>query len=286
MAYMMIFDWLKTAPQYLIPKQALTVLAGFAAQITHQGFKNALIRQFIRAYQVNMSEALIEDPTQYRTFNDFFIRHLKPDVRPMAPAAIVSPVDGVVSEIGAIQKGSLIQAKGHQYSVQELLACSLERAAEYQDGQFATLYLSPKDYHRVHMPMDARLIGMTYVPGALFSVSPTTARTIPKLFARNERLVIYFDTAIGPMAMVMVGATIVGAIGTSWHGELKRQKTTLSFDYNQHPFQKGDEAGYFKLGSTVILLFANGSEMTWNKSLSSGSAIKLGQHLGDFTGAI
>lgn len=283
----MSLDLLKTFPQYIIPKQGLTALAGYMAEVKEPKVKNYLIQRFINKYQVNMSEALIEDPMAYACFNDFFIRHLKPESRPLATADLISPVDGCVSELGAIHQGQLIQAKGRDYSVAELLACSDEQAQPFINGQFATLYLSPKDYHRVHMPMDAELLSMTYVPGALFSVQPTTARVVPKLFARNERLVISFATKAGPMMMVMVGATIVGAIGTRWHGDVKRSKQRTLFDYRQTTINKalrqGDEMGYFKLGSTVILLFANGEQVHWQEQLSAGSAIRFGEALGTIT---
>jgi phosphatidylserine decarboxylase len=280
----MYFDLLKTVPQYLVPKHGLTTFAGCVANVKNPRLKNYIIQRFITKYQVNMSEALIEDPSSYACFNDFFIRHLKPESRPLAQADIVSPVDGCVSEIGTINEGQLLQAKGRYYSVEELLACDKNIADQYTQGRFATLYLSPKDYHRIHMPLDAELKSMTYIPGALFSVQPTTARVVPKLFARNERLVVFYDTKVGPMAMVLVGATIVGAIGTSWHGDLQRSKTKISFDYSKDsPLQmmsKGDEMGYFKLGSTVVLLFADGKQMQWNDSLKAGSAIQFGEAMG------
>lgn len=233
-----------------------------------------------------MHEALVEDPTAYKTFNDFFIRSLKPECRPLADADIISPVDGCISELGRISEGKIIQAKGLNYTVTELLGGKNDVAAPYAQGQFATLYLSPKDYHRVHMPLNADLLSMTYVPGALFSVRPATAASIPKLFARNERLIIFFDTAIGPMAMVLVGATIVGAIGTSWHGDVLRSSEQTQFLYHADSMsterKKGEEAGYFKLGSTVILLFAEGSKMQWHHDLQAGSPIQFGMALGDF----
>ncbi|CAM2737208.1 phosphatidylserine decarboxylase [Legionella steigerwaltii] len=282
----MSFDLIKTLPQYLTPKHGLTTLAGCVAEVKHDKVKNYIIQRFISKYQVNMSEALIEDPTAYACFNDFFIRYLKPECRPLARADIISPVDGCVSEIGSIEQGQLIQAKGHYYSVEDLLMCGKDRAAQFVNGRFATLYLSPKDYHRVHMPMDAKLISMNYMPGALFSVQPSTVRVVPRLFARNERLAVFFSTKIGPMVMVMVGATIVGAIGTSWHGDIKRSKTHIDFEYRQEEqkqMAKGDEMGYFKLGSTVILLFANGAQMNWSNDLKAGSTIRFGQALGDIT---
>ncbi len=190
----MLADYLKTAPQYLLPKKNLTTLAGCLAGVTHPLVKNYLIKHFIAKYAVNMQEALEESPEGYACFNDFFIRHLKPDCRPIAATDIVSPVDGCISEIGNIVQGSLIQAKGHDYTVQELLASNEELASQFNHGRFATLYLSPQDYHRVHMPIAGTLQQLVYVPGQLFSVQPTTARVIPKLFARNERLVALFNT--------------------------------------------------------------------------------------------
>ena len=195
-------DLLKTIPQFIMPKRSLTLLAGLLANVTNIRVKNYIIQRFINQYHVNMAEALIEEPTSYPCFNDFFIRHLKPGIRPLAKEGIVSPVDGCVSEIGVIDKGQLIQAKGRYYSVKELLACDNDVASQFEHGRFTTLYLSPKDYHRIHMPIDATLCSMTYIPGALFSVQPTTARVVPKLFARNERLAVFFNTSIGPLAMV------------------------------------------------------------------------------------
>ncbi|STY31773.1 phosphatidylserine decarboxylase [Legionella wadsworthii] len=280
----MSLDLIKTLPQYLLPKHGLTFLAGCLAEVKHIKVKNYIIKRFINKYEVNMSEAMIEDPTAYPSFNDFFIRHLKPGSRPIAQADIISPVDGSVSEIGSIEQGQLIQAKGHNYSLSDLLACNNEVAAQFIHGHFATLYLSPKDYHRVHMPMDASISSMTYIPGALFSVQPSTVRVVPRLFARNERLVIFFSTKVGPMAMVMVGATIVGAIGTSWHGDIKRSKNRIDFEYNQEKQQEvmaqGDEMGYFKLGSTVVLLFANDAPVHWNSDLKTGSKIRVGEAIG------
>ncbi|HIH2593228.1 TPA: archaetidylserine decarboxylase, partial [Legionella pneumophila] len=277
----MFRDVLKTLPQYLIPKHGITALAGYFADVKNPRLKNFLIRNFIRKFDVDMSEALIEDPKSYDCFNDFFIRHLKPECRPLSQSDVICPVDGCISEIGKIERGQLLQAKGKYYSVQELLACDGQLAEQFVQGQFATLYLSPKDYHRVHMPIDAELVSMTYIPGALFSVQPATTRVVPKLFARNERLAIFFKTKIGPMVMVMVGATIVGAIGTSWHGDVKRSKKLERFDYSEQFSDKiisqGSEMGYFKLGSTVVLLFANGEKIQWDKELLAGSKIQLGK---------
>lgn len=277
----MSVDFIKTIPQYLWPHQLLNALASRIAESKNVAFKNYLIQNFIKKFDVNMSEALQEDPLAYASFNDFFIRTLKPGARPLAAADIISPVDGAVSEIGSITDGQLLQAKGRYYTVAELLACEQQEADSFAQGRFATLYLSPKDYHRVHMPMDAELLSMTYIPGSLFSVQPRTTRVVPKLFARNERLAIQFKTKIGPMVMVMVGAAIVGAIGTSWHGQLKRSNKKVVFNYSNHVFHQGEEIGYFKLGSTVVLLFAQGDKMQWEQGLQAYSPIRLGQELGE-----
>lgn len=277
-------DYLKAAFHYILPKQALTTLGGTLANVKTTAIKNFLIRRFIRKYDVCMHEAREENPDNYENFNAFFIRHIKPTCRPIADADIVSPVDGCISEIGRINKGQLLQAKGREYSIHQLLACDKKLSSEFENGLFATLYLSPKDYHRVHMPIEATLKEMIYVPGKLFSVQPTTTRMIPKLFACNERLVCFFDTAAGLMAMVLVGATVVGAIGTSWQGDLVRSNKIKHFTYPQNEkktisLQQAAEMGYFKLGSTVILLFADGKHIEWRQDLSSGDKIQFGQAL-------
>lgn len=279
----MPIDHLKTAPQYIIPKRALNAFAGCLANVKIPAIKNHLIRNFIKDYDVNMSEAREESVEHYACFNDFFIRRLKPECRPIASTGIISPVDGAISEIGTITAGKMLQAKGREYSVAELIV-SDEANTPFDNGRFATLYLSPKDYHRVHMPIDATLRDMIYVPGRLFSVQPTTARVIPHLFARNERLVAFFDTPAGLMAMVLVGATIVGAIGTSWHGDIKRSRKQERFIYSgdthvNHVLPKAAEMGYFKLGSTVILLFADSQRVHWNSDLCAGNKIQFGESL-------
>lgn len=280
----MLSDYLKTAQQYLLPKKLLTLATACFADSQTPAVKNRLIRQFIRTYDVNMQEALEENPDAYASFNEFFIRQLKPTARPLANTDVISPVDGFVSELGRIKQGQLLQAKGKYYSVQELMATSRENARAFENGSFATLYLSPKDYHRVHMPLEATLNEMIYVPGQLFSVQPATTRMIPNLFARNERLVNLFDTDFGPMAMIMVGATIVGGIHTSWHGDLLRQRNQQQFTYalpNKPPIQlsQAAEMGYFKLGSTVIVLFGNDVPISWDAGLSAGGRILFGQSL-------
>ena len=284
----MLSDYFKALLQYFLPKKALTSLAGYLATIKTPAIKNYLIRYFIRKYDVDMSEAREENLENYADFNAFFIRHLKPECRPVADASIVSPVDGYISEIGHINTSTLLQAKGRYYSVQELLASEKDLSSQFDAGMFATLYLSPQDYHRVHMPIEATLKEMMYVPGKLFSVQPATARMIPNLFARNERLVVFFDTPAGLMAMVLVGATIVGAIGTHWGGDIIRSHTPSHTVYPEEParrisLEKADEMGYFKLGSTVILLFADNKRVQWQNGFQAGDKIRFGQAFGKIT---
>ena len=283
----MFSDYLKMIPHYLLPKQALSAFAGVMADVQVPHIKNYLIRDFIHKYNVDMSEARDENPENYKCFNDFFIRQLKASCRPIAKADLISPVDGRVSEVGDIRSGMLLQAKNRYYSVDDLLACDKKLSAQFENGRFATLYLSPKDYHRVHMPMQGTLSHMIHVPGKLFSVQPLTTRVVPQLFARNERLVVFFNTKVGVMAMVLVGATIVGSIGTSWQGDVLRSRKLQQIDYSQHQvkpmlLQQGAEMGYFKLGSTVILLFAEGMRMQWDASLQAGEAVRMGQAIGQF----
>ena len=277
----MSFDFIRTLPQRLLPKQALTVFSGFLAECRTPWIKNGLISWFISRYSVDMTIAVEDDPKAYSCFNDFFIRHLKSAYRPIALANIISPVDGVISQLGLIQQGQLLQAKGREYAVDELLACAPSLSALFDGGQFATFYLSPKDYHRIHMPCEGTLREMIYVPGQLFSVQPRTASTIPKLFARNERLVIFFDTKFGLMAMVLVGAIVVGAMNTVWHGEVFRTKTKSFYNYasldQTIALEKGEEMGHFKLGSTVILLFAKECAIHWQSKLQAGYAVCYGQ---------
>ncbi|KTD36448.1 phosphatidylserine decarboxylase [Legionella nautarum] len=281
----MLSDLLKTLPQFVAPKHSLTHLAGLMADVKIPIIKNGLIQAFIQQYGVDMSEAKEQSLNAYSCFNDFFIRHLKPECRPLAQADIVSPVDGSISELGPIEKGQILQAKGRYYTVAELLACEAGLSEKFTHGRFATLYLSPKDYHRIHMPIDAKLTEMIYVPGKLFSVQPTTARVVPHLFARNERLVCFFETKLGLMAMVLVGATIVGAIGTRWQGDIKRSKQKRYFNFaelkeSETLVKQGEEMGYFKLGSTVVLLFADGKRVHWLDHLRAGDTIRYGQAFG------
>jgi phosphatidylserine decarboxylase len=278
-------DYLKAILQYIAPKCFLSIYAGFCANIKIRIIKNRLIRKFIYKYGVNMQEALYENIEDYACYNDFFTRHLKPGCRPIADADIISPVDGFVSEFGSIKDGQLIQAKGKYYTVRDLLDANDAISSQFNSGYFATIYLSPKDYHRIHMPIGGILKEMTYVPGKLFSVQPATVRVISCLFARNERLVVFFETEAGLMAMILVGAVIVGSIGTSWHGDLKRSRKRKHFAYQETDgleiiLKKAAAMGYFKLGSTVILLFTNKKQITWNANIQVGKSIRFGEALG------
>jgi phosphatidylserine decarboxylase len=230
-----------------------------------------------------MAEALNPDISSYTTFNDFFTRALKPDARVIASAELISPVDGAISQFGAIEFDQIFQAKGHSYSTTALVGGDQTLAAQFQNGSFATLYLSPKDYHRIHMPCDGRLTHMIYVPGDLFSVNPTTARGVPGLFARNERVVCIFDTDKGPFVLVLVGATIVGSMATVWHGLINPPRSAdireWRYDDELISLKQGDEMGRFMLGSTVVMLFPESRSKTlaFNPEWAAGSAIQLGQ---------
>lgn len=252
-------DRLAVLPQYLLPKKALTSFAGLVAGAQMGGVTTAIIRRFIRRYGVNMAEAANPDPASYASFNDFFTRALKDGARPLAPSRWICPVDGAISQFGAIEHDQIFQAKGHRYSTTALVGGDAALAAQFENGHFATLYLSPRDYHRIHMPCDGTLTRMIYVPGDLFSVNPTTARGVPGLFARNERVVCVFDTAQGPMVMVLVGATIVGSMATAWHGVVNppRRPKVIEWHYEGQGIQlrKGTEMGRFLLGSTVVMLW-------------------------------
>ena len=273
-------DRLAVLPQYLLPQQLLTRFAGRIASAQAGGLTTALIRRFVARYQVDMSEAANPDIASYASFNDFFTRALRPGLRPLADAAAICPVDGAVSQLGPIERDQIFQAKGHHYSTKALLGGDAQLAARFQDGHFATIYLSPRDYHRIHMPCDGRLLRMEHVPGALFSVNPTTARGVPGLFARNERVVCMFDTPLGPMALVLVGATIVGSMATVWHGQVNPPRTgqPRRWDYadQQIMLRQGEEMGRFLLGSTVVLLFARGA-LQFEPGWAAARPVRLGE---------
>jgi phosphatidylserine decarboxylase len=275
-------DRLAVLPQYLLPKRLLTERAGALARTPHGDRTVQLIRWFIQRYGVNMEEAAEPNPAAYATFNDFFTRALRPNARPLAPAPWVCPVDGAVSQFGNICGDQVFQAKGHRYSTTALLGGDATLAAAFQDGQFATIYLSPRDYHRIHMPCAGTLQRMVYVPGALFSVNPTTARGVPGLFARNERVVCVFQNEQGPFVMVLVGATIVGSMATVWHGVVNppRSAEPRRWDYsgtNAVTLAQGAEMGRFLLGSTVVLLFPQRSGMRFTSRWEPGCPVRLGE---------
>jgi phosphatidylserine decarboxylase len=282
-----VSDRLAVLPQYLLPKQFLTWIAGRVAGARMGGATTALIRWFVGRYGVNMSEAVNVDPASYATFNEFFTRPLRDGARPLAVADFVCPVDGAISQFGAIERDQIFQAKGHHYSTTALVGGDRELAAQFEDGSFATLYLSPRDYHRIHMPCDGRLMRMIYVPGELFSVNPTTARGVPGLFARNERVVCVFETATGPMVLVLVGATIVGSMATVWHGVVNppRTRDIREWQYGDKPEDKpvhlkqGEEMGRFLLGSTVVMLFPK-AVIAFNPQWQPAGAIRMGEAMG------
>jgi phosphatidylserine decarboxylase len=277
-----VSDSLAVLPQYLIPKQALTALAGAFARAQGGRWTTAVIRWFVQRYQVNMAEAANPDIASYATFNDFFTRALKDGARPLAQAPWLCPVDGAISQFGRIERDQIFQAKGHAYSTTALVGGDAALAAQFQDGHYATLYLSPKDYHRIHMPCDGTLRRMIYVPGDLFSVNPTTARGVPGLFARNERVVCVFDSAHGPFVLTLVGATIVGSMATVWHGRVNPPRPgrlwERSYEDGAVRLRQGEEMARFLLGSTVVMLFPKGP-MAFNPQWVAAGAIRMGEKM-------
>ncbi len=272
-------DRLKVLPQYLMPKQAMTRLAGHYASKPLGGLTTSTIRRFVARYGVDMAEAAQPDIAAYATFNDFFTRALKDGARPIADAPLVCPVDGAISQVGRIQGDQVFQAKGQTFTTAALVGGDAALAARFQDGLFANLYLSPKDYHRIHMPAAGRLLRMVHVPGALFSVNPTTARGVPGLFARNERVVCVFENdTLGRWVLVLVGATIVGSMATVWHGVIHRKGPVREWDYEpgQVTLAQGDEMGRFLLGSTVVMLFEK-SGLQFNPAWQPGGSIRMGE---------
>ena len=278
-------DRRKVLPQYVLPKRGLTAFAGRVASRERGATTTRLVRWFVRKYGVDMSEAATPDVAAYASFNDFFTRALKPGARPIASAALVSPVDGTISQLGAIEHDQILQAKGHRYSTTALVGGDGALAQRFDDGSFATLYLSPKDYHRIHMPCEGVLTRMIHVPGALFSVNPVTARGVPGLFARNERVVCVFDSSThGRFLLILVGATIVGSMATVWHGVVNppRVRDVREWTYDAAaPLAQGAEMGRFLLGSTVVLLFEKRAGVRFDPAWVSGRSIRVGEAMAE-----
>ncbi|WP_199610920.1 archaetidylserine decarboxylase [Flocculibacter collagenilyticus] len=283
-----MLDRIKIAFQYILPKHAVSRLVGKLAAAEAGALTTLLIKLFIKQFKINMAEAEKSDASDYKTFNEFFTRPLKDGARPLFEQdnTFVHPVDGAVSQLGPITNGRIIQAKGHDYTVQELLGGDAATALPFENGQFATIYLAPKDYHRIHMPVDGTLKEMIYVPGDLFSVNPLTAQNVPNLFARNERVVAIFDTEFGPMSMVLVGATIVASIETVWAGTVTPPtgKSVFRWQYdtkgaNAIHLKKGEEMGRFKLGSTVVLTFPENS-IEFLPEYQAQSVTRMGEQFG------
>ncbi len=278
-------DRIKVLPQYVLPKQALTTLAGRVAGAQGGAMTTSLIRWFVGKYGVNMGEAANPDIAGYASFNEFFTRPLRDGARPLAQADFVCPVDGAISQFGAIDEHDILQAKGHKFTTTQLVGGDAALAGQFAHGSFANLYLSPKDYHRIHMPCDGRLTRMIYVPGELFSVNPTTARGVPGLFARNERVVCVFESdEFGPFVMVLVGATIVGSMATVWHGVVNPPRLPKVFEWSyegqQVLLKKGDEMGRFLLGSTVVMLFKKDT-IAFNPDWAPERSVRLGELMGN-----
>lgn len=274
--------------QYLLPHHFLSSLMYRVTRVEWPSFKNTLIRKVIQWYRVDMDEALESDPAKYRSFNAFFTRALSPDARPVdeSEQAITCPADGTLSQAGDIEDGYIFQAKGHDYSLLELLGGDIEWSRRFEGGSFATVYLSPRDYHRVHMPLSGSLKKMLHVPGRLFSVNDTTTRQVPRLFARNERVISLFETELGPMAVILVGAIFVSSIETVWAGAITpvaRQVCTWNYppEIPTEPvfLEKGKEMGRFNMGSTVILLFGKDA-MDWMEELTPGQTVYVGEQIG------
>lgn len=285
---MTYFERVKIAFHYLLPQLSLTRLAGWFAQKQWGILTHGVIKIFAHKYHINWQEAEKTSPKDYASFNDFFIRKLKADARPIDERNVaVFPADGHISEIGAIEQGQLLQAKGHYFSLSDLLAGDESLIPHFVQGQFATVYLSPRDYHRVHMPVSGSLRKMTYVPGALFSVNPFLAEHIPNLFARNERVICYFDTDFGPMVQILVGATITASMSTTWAGVINPPRTGQVQSWEYPPegesavrLEKGEEMGAFRLGSTVITLFSQDA-ISLLPHLTAGGAVQMGQAMSE-----
>jgi phosphatidylserine decarboxylase len=282
---MTVKEALCVLPQYILPQHSLSVLLSKLTHSENPTVKKLFIEQIIKHYGVDMSEALQQDLSQFTSFNDFFTRELKPGARrwPDAADAVACPADGAVSQAGAITDGTIFQAKGKSFTATALLGGCSERAAPFQNGQFTTIYLAPKDYHRLHMPITGTLKEMVHVPGRLFSVNTVTTANVPGLFARNERVCCLFDTAVGPMALVLVGAIFVSSIETVWHGVVTpptiRSVRQWSYGSDAPTLTIGAEMGRFNMGSTIIVLFGKDA-VQWQDGFSAGKTVRLGEQIG------
>ena len=269
--------------QHGLPKQALTAFAEFVAN-SKAPWTRGIIPWFIRRYGVDMAEAADPDPTHYACFNDFFTRALRDGVRPLAASPFVSPVDGAVIQCGSMTGGQILQVKGHRYSARALIGGDATLAAPFEDGDAISLYLSPKDYHRIHMPCDGRLLRMIHVPGSLYSVNPATVRGVPGLFARNERVVCLFESDFGPFVLTLVGAMVVGSMATVWHGLINPPRSGAlrewQYDDQNIVLRRGEEMGRFLLGSTVVMLFPRHVLRTMNDWIP-GHAVRMGEAMAD-----
>lgn len=281
-------DHLSTTLLKILPQHALAEIMYQVTRLRWKPVKNLLINLVIRRYGVNIAEAEITDPGKFESFNAFFTRSLRDGARPIDgdPDSIVCPADGKLSQRGNIHQGKLIQAKGHDFALLDLLAGNEMLEQEFSGGSYATIYLSPRDYHRVHMPVAATLREMHFVPGKLFSVSEATTQLVPGLFARNERVISIFDSPRGPVAVILVGAIFVGSMETVWSGEIRSaDHTPGSWQYQEQSavtLKKGDEMGRFNMGSTVILLFPSGY-CQWNDDFKPGKAVNMGESIGSAT---
>jgi phosphatidylserine decarboxylase len=280
---------LAVTPQYLLPKRLLTVFAGQVANMRGGPITHAIIHRFIAKYGVNMDEAVDSRVESYATFNEFFTRALREGARPLADSPLVCPVDAAISQFGPIEHDQVFQAKGHSYSTRALVGGDQALANQFDHGHFATLYLAPKDYHRIHMPCEGRLKRMIYIPGDLFSVNPLTARHVPSLFARNERVVCVFETPYGPFVNVLVGATIVGSVATVWHGVVNPPRTRDArewrYDDQNIVLAKGAEMGRFLLGSTVVMLFPK-NVVTFMPDWAPTRPVRLGEPMATVVGDV
>ncbi len=275
---------LVTLPQYLLPHHFLSNLMSKLTHCENKAWKNLFIKQIIKHYNMNMDEALISDISEFKSFNEFFTRELKPSARtfPIQTSAIACPADGAVSQAGPIEDGEIFQAKGKSYTAVDLLGGDVERALPFMEGSFATIYLSPKDYHRLHMPLTGTLKEMIHIPGRLFSVNKTTTESVPGLFARNERVVALFDTEAGPMALILVGAIFVSSIETVWHGVVTpptiSKVRSWKYDENAPTLKIGEEMGRFNMGSTIIVLFGK-NKTQWEDTFVADCPVKLGEKI-------